>query len=445
MRRKTTPEPKSRNAQAQPPAAGMPPSDVPAGGVHANPLSQAARKLYLCSGKMTPLRYALLCLTAGFLFAIVARAAPVVNQHSQVDRRDASSRGFTAAGGSGMAQPMMALASAPRSIPAADMSFGSAEMADGASASFGGAPPAPAMRSKMAADSVGFAVNQMQQIQQQADPSALQGPVILKSGSVNVEVMDVAAVMDRIRREAEAVGGFIESSSTSTDEYLLNRWRQAGKAIENAWPTNGQLALRVPAAKFDASRSAIKVAATEAGGRVSNEHTNGVDVTEQYVDVVTRQSVDEKSLKQMEVLLGSADSVEAVLAIKREMDAITHRLESNKAQRKSMESRASMSSLTVSLSMPQPPQAPPPPPTPGWSIGRAFDDAWSSLKGTARGVAEVAIYTLVFAAPVAMIGVIGVVVGKMLLKHVVPAGFAAFVTTGAIAGTGNGGDYSAMR
>lgn len=249
------------------------------------------------------------------------------------------------------------------------------------------------------------------------DP-AKQGPLVHRSGFLTVESMDVARATEKIKKQlVDILGGWEESSSNSEDQWLLQRWDeyrksmvQAGKAVAkeheiSRGPTHSNVNFRVPSAKFEDARLAIRTIAAEEGGKVLNENSNGVDVTETYVDVVARQTVDTKALSQLNVLLTAATSVTDVLLIKREMDQINARLESLSGQRKSLEGRAAMSSLSASIQMPQPPPnpTPTPSPSPGWSAGAVFSDAFSSLGGFAKFGLEVTIYAAVFSVPIAIV------------------------------------------
>ena len=242
--------------------------------------------------------------------------------------------------------------------------------------------------------------------------------MVLRSGSVACELLDVGAAVPRVAREvAEALGGFVESSSSRSDAWMASRWEQYYRAAMppaeaeaavralGAAPAHADFQLRVPAAKFDAARAAARALAEGLGGRVSHEESSGVDVSEQYVDVLARPRVDERALAQMDVLLGAAATVPEVLAVRREMDQIAARLESLAAVRKGLEGRAAMSSLGVQLARPAPPSAPTPTPTPApaWSAGATASHALDALAGAAQAAAEVAIYAAVFSLPVALV------------------------------------------
>jgi len=267
------------------------------------------------------------------------------------------------------------------------------------------------------------------------------GPVILRDGSMDGEVALGAIVTTVAALEASIVGkfgGYVESSSTSTDSWLLDRWRQAvahggagskaallvaawgptaerivksggGGGEENA-PTNSYVSLRVPADTYEAARDAVRQIFGESGtwGRLVSENMNARDVTEAYADVVSRVNVDAAALEALKDLLPSAGNVGDILSIKREMDNVNSRLESWESQRKSMEGRARMSSLSLSLRVPEPPQedpTPTPPPQPkGWSMWVTLGSAWGSLGSMSIIAVDVLIYAAVFSIPTGLLG-----------------------------------------
>jgi hypothetical protein len=259
-----------------------------------------------------------------------------------------------------------------------------------------------------------------------------QGTLIHRSGFVSVESMDVAKAMEKVKKQiVNILGGYEESTSSHEDQWLLQRWDeyrkvmvQAGKVIAkeheiSTGPTNANINFRVPSTKFEDALQSIRKIALEVGGKVLNENTNGVDVTETYVDVVARQSVDTKALSQLDVLLSAAASVSDVLNIRREMDHINARLESLAAQRKSLEGRASMSSLSLSIQLPQPPPHPiaSPTPLPVWSAGGVFSDAFKNLETFAKIAIEILIYTAVFSIPVAFLVIVIFYSAKSVVRY----------------------------
>jgi hypothetical protein len=101
------------------------------------------------------------------------------------------------------------------------------------------------------------------------------------------------------------------------------------------------------------------------------------------------------------------------------MDHINARLESLAAQRKSLEGRASMSSLSLSIQLPQPPPHPiaSPTPLPVWSAGGVFSDAFKNLETFAKIAIEILIYTAVFSIPVAFLVIVIFYSAKSVVRY----------------------------
>jgi hypothetical protein len=368
---------------------------------------------------MSPRTNLLVIIVLAFVLAVFARKSVGGGGggggavHAQWSREAAEGGLAFDGGGGGRAVGMAAMAAAPAMAPAPPTMM----MADASFEEGGGSARmhSSKMMAGSASEGVSSAVEQMGRVElAPPDAGVLTGPVILKSGSSSLETKDVAASMKAVEARCVAgLGGYVENSFASTDEWLLSRWREAlgpraDPALVPAGPTNGHLQLRVPSDRFADARAAVREEAARVGGRVSSEQESGSDATETYADVVTRARIDEKALKQMEALLGAATTVHEILSVKREMDAIAARTESHKAQRKSLEGRARMSAFTVSFSLPQPPAPAPPPPPPGWSVGATFQDAVAALGKTGQAAAEVLIFTLVFMPVVAVVGFLAV-------------------------------------
>lgn len=234
------------------------------------------------------------------------------------------------------------------------------------------------------------------------DPTVLKGPVILRDGNMAAELLDIQPALQELEREVTLAGGSIVSSNTWADQYTLAQWKgRTGVVPPEVGPTSANVQVQIPSLKFDAVMTAIRVQVEGAGGRVTSTSSSSRDASSEYVDAVTRQRVEEKSLGQMESLLKAAQTVEQVLSVKREMDSITYRLEAAKGRRKFLEGRAQFSTLSISYSVPYPVAAPPPPPR-GWSIAAVFSSAFASLASFGATMVELVVYTLVFSLPITL-------------------------------------------
>lgn len=266
-------------------------------------------------------------------------------------------------------------------------------------------------------------VNEMRAVPAPPPPAGvLSGPVVLKSGSLEATVLPgaVPAAVAALGALAGSLKGFVEASNSYTDTWLLTRWRDAAAAgvplpaaaaaalAPGGSPqTHASLTLRVPAASFDRLRGDVRDAlaalGADAAAVVVSESSNAQDVTESYADTVARLGTDAAALARMDVLLGSANTVHEVLAVKREMDAIESRIAGLEASRKATEGQARQSSLFVNVHLAEPPAPPAPPtptPRPGWSPGATLGTAVAALGRAGTVGVDVLIYAAVFSVPV---------------------------------------------
>jgi hypothetical protein len=392
-------------------------------------------------------RAALLVLAVSFLLAVTIVASTAGDGGGDNRMMNAMDSASSSPGFVGGAAPMMmadgdmamgapAMAPQPMMAPArAGGSHAKRYRANGARAA--PAPPSDAMFGSGGggggspefaaanAESVRTTVSEMTSLREQkqaaGDDGALQGLVLIKDGSVSGEVPDVKSAVARLEAfvASPAVGGHVESSNQWTDQWLAQRLAEAAARAEARrtgvhpppgtqvkplpGPTGATVNLRVPVDKFESALGGLREMLAELGGSVTSESSSARDVTSEYVDVVARQRADELAAAQLEKLMAAAATVGDVLAVKRELDHVTQRLEGAKAQRKSLEARATYSSLHVILTLPQPPQEPPPSPTPrpGWSPLRTAGHAVGTLARGGQLAVDVAVYTAVLAVPVA--------------------------------------------
>lgn len=386
---------------------------------------------------MPPTRLLLWALVLSFVLSAFSVASRGLPASAALPRREASSMsGKVKRGGGPAPDVFMGAPAMAESAPSMGMAAPMMAMAGDAGVQYdeGGGGAAMPMRAKAFATGNGGGVpgvvgDMLLKGGGELPPAKdmLQGPVILRDGSMSAEVVDIPAAMTRLESDLKTLGGYVSSSNTWVDGYLTQLWDDYKRRLKDGHsvpnkddgavvavpaegaPTGASVQLRVPAAAFDDALAAVKSLAAAAGGRVTSHSTNAHDASEEYVDVVTRQRIEERALEQMETLLKAAQTVEHVLAIKREMDGISYRLEAAKARRKNLEGRASMSSLSVSFTIPRPPSlSPPPPPDPrGWSIGATFRAAFGALGSVLQGVLEVLIFTIVFAGPVLLVLLLG--------------------------------------
>ena len=164
---------------------------------------------------------------------------------------------------------------------------------------------------------------------------------IISTASLNLEVEDVPAAVQRVTAIAEDLGGFVEQLSSV-----------GGEDRENA-----NLTLRVPQDRFTAAIGRI-----EALGNVHSRDLGREDVSEEFIDLEARL----KSLKREEVsllsLLERAAGVSDVLAIERELSRVRLEIERHQGRLDFLERRVDLATIHVTLfpppgRFPQPPSA----------------------------------------------------------------------------------------
>ena len=153
---------------------------------------------------------------------------------------------------------------------------------------------------------------------------------IIKNGSLQLVVIDVADAAAKITAAASGRGGFTQSSTVT----------------ERADGTHaGYLTIRVPSRDFENLMTEIKALAAA----VKNESANGQDVTEQYTDLEAQLRNAQAQEKTYLAVLDKAKSVEEILKVQDYLGRIRGTIESLTGRLKYLENVTSYSSISVTL------------------------------------------------------------------------------------------------
>ena len=153
---------------------------------------------------------------------------------------------------------------------------------------------------------------------------------IIRTGFLQLTVESVAETSPKIVALATANGGYVQSSSVNED--LDGRH-------------SGDVVIRVPSAKFDATVTAIKAFATV----VNVETTSGQDVTEQYTDLEAQLRNAQAQEAQYLEILKQAKTVEETLNVQQYLSGVRYQIESLQGQIKYLSNATSYSTIDVSL------------------------------------------------------------------------------------------------
>lgn len=197
---------------------------------------------------------------------------------------------------------------------------------------------------------------------------------LILTATVAMRASDPWAISDRAQQIATALGG---------DVMGLN---QSGTKDDRT----ANLVLRVPADRFNEALRQLRGLDAE----VVSSGIDGKDVTDQFVDLKARLAAKQSEEQRYLALLTRADKVDDILKIDQALGAVRTQIEQLTGQINSIASRTKFSTISVSIT----PLVPivPPDPRPAWDPGRTIAAALAALALIFRGVADLAIWLLVF-------------------------------------------------
>ncbi len=173
--------------------------------------------------------------------------------------------------------------------------------------------------------------------------SAVTGPMMVKTATIDLRVDKVANGIDDIRRVINRHDAQISDFSVSNSDVV----EPLARTDEFAAPSTAYVTIRVPSKNLDALRADI------AGiGEVLTESSSASDVTQEYVDMAARL----KNLKAEEVrlrdFLTKTNKVSELLQVESELSRVRGEIESMQAQLDYLNKQVELSTLTVTLSEP---------------------------------------------------------------------------------------------
>ncbi len=232
--------------------------------------------------------------------------------------------------------------------------------------------------------------------------SPADGPKIVKTADLTVSIAKgkFGGAFSEASRIATANGGFVVSSSTSTTGIPGNPVPlddANASSSSNNRAQAGQLTIRVPAEKFDATRAALSGL-----GDVENESINGQDVSSQLVDLGARITSLKAEEAAFQTLLGKATAIGDVLQIQDQLFNVRTQIEQLAAEQANLSDQATFSTITVSLYEPGVAFTPQPESQPT-ILAKAWDDATGSALNVLGGMVVI----LGYAVPLAALALLG--------------------------------------
>jgi hypothetical protein len=195
---------------------------------------------------------------------------------------------------------------------------------------------------------------------------------IVKTAELGIRAERVRDSAARAQQIAAQFGGSVLSSQVVRGEGSIS----------------ADLVLVVPSPEFEQALDELR----GLGKEVTTDTVRGEDVTEEFVDLESRERnllAAEQSLLE---LYNRAQSVNDALAIERELAMIRGQIEQVQGRIQFLEERTATSQITLSIQ----PVARPTPPPPAWSPARVVEQAWNASLGVLQALATVVLSAIVF-------------------------------------------------
>lgn len=194
---------------------------------------------------------------------------------------------------------------------------------------------------------------------------------VVKTANLGIRSEEVRRNAARAQQVAASFGGSVLSSQVYRGDDSVT----------------AELELSVPAEEFETVLDELR----GLGEEVTTDSVSGQDVTEEYVDLKSRERnllAAEESLLR---LYDRAEDVEDALSIQRELTGVRGEIELVQGRIKYLDQRTAYSRITLNI---QPVKSPPP--EPSWDPGGVVARAWDASLGVLQAIATAMISAVVF-------------------------------------------------
>jgi hypothetical protein len=198
------------------------------------------------------------------------------------------------------------------------------------------------------------------------------GRKVVKTANLGLRSEEVRQSAARAQRVTAAAGGTVLGSQV----YM------------NGDSVTAQLVLSVPSEEFERVIDELR----SLGQKVTTDSISGQDVTEEYVDLESRERNLRATEESLLRLYGKAQNVEEALSIQRELTVVRGEIELVQGRIKYLDQHTAYSQITLDIQ----PVTSPQPPRPAWNPGDVAGRAWAASLGILRAIATALISAIVF-------------------------------------------------
>jgi len=222
---------------------------------------------------------------------------------------------------------------------------------------------------------------------------------IIKEGTIGLQVEEgqFDTAYRRVVETTQRFGGSVLASTTRTTD------DETGASL-------GSVTVRVPVENYEDLLTGIGGL-----GDIRRREITAQDVSEEFVDLQSRQRNLEASERFYLELLGRATGVPDAIAVQQQLTGITEQLEQIKGRLQYLEARTSFSTLTVEINEPGTPvgEPTPEPEETGPSIGRSWRIAKDAFLNVVGGI----LVTASFVAPLVVPLALGFLVWRLVVRR----------------------------
>jgi hypothetical protein len=217
---------------------------------------------------------------------------------------------------------------------------------------------------------------------------------IVRTGSLSLQVDDLAAAVRQARDAVRGINGYVAGSSQKND---------GDNSI-------AEVTYRIPSDRWDEGLDAIRKVAA----KVLGEQTNSVEVTGQLVDLEARIANLRASEKAFQVIATRATKISDILEVQNQLTNVRGQIEQLDAQRSHLSDQASYGTLNVTFGIRV---AAVTTAAKGWNPGQEADRATASLVGLLQAVTTAGIWFAIVWLPILLVIGIIVAIASVVLRR----------------------------
>jgi hypothetical protein len=202
------------------------------------------------------------------------------------------------------------------------------------------------------------------------------GPQIVKTGSLSLQVSAIDSTLLKARAAIIGVGGYVSDQQRSND----------------GDQSTAVVTYRIPASRWDDALDALGGLAV----KVLGEDTQSVEVTGQVIDLGARITNLQVTEQALQLIMDKATKISDILDVQNQLTAVEGQIEELNGQLSHLTDQAAMGTLAVTYTLPVVAVAEA---ANGWNFGAEVDRATAALIQVGQALAVVGLWLVIVGLP----------------------------------------------